>query len=128
MPTRRKKKKTAEWTVFVRHVATGHGRRTQERDLVKTGHKKPQSSKQRAKKGPPKKKKNGKKRTWSKLGTKNPKVQSKGPKKGHPKKKKKREKKKKKVYIQRHMLFGKIVLVHKIDMPSTPWYDFSLVA
>jgi hypothetical protein len=24
------KKKTAEWTVFIRHVATGHGRRTQE--------------------------------------------------------------------------------------------------
>ncbi len=59
------KEKTAEWTVFIRHVADGHGRRTQERerDLVKN---------------------------WAQK----PKVQSKGPKKGHPKKKKKKEKKK----------------------------------
>ncbi len=47
--------------------------------------------------------------------------------KGHPKKKKK-EKKGKKVYIQRHMLFGKIVLVHAKDKSFTLWCDFALVA
>jgi len=28
----KKKTKTTEWTVFIRHVAAGHGRRTQERE------------------------------------------------------------------------------------------------
>jgi hypothetical protein len=92
MPTRREKKKkkkkkklqNGQFSYVMWQLDMGEEHKI-ERDLVKTGHKKTQSSKQRAKKGPPKKKKSPKK-----------------------KKNKKKNKNKRKVYIQKTYAHWKI--------------------